>query len=72
MRRTLLVSIILVALSVQACSLRQMYEGVKQGRINECSKTQDFDRARCLEDTGESYDDYKRKREKAVSRDSDY
>ena len=72
MRLTLLISVILVAVSIQACSLRQVYEGVKQARVNECSKTQDFDRSRCLENTPESYDEYQRKRDEASSRDSDY
>ena len=62
---------ILVAVSVQACSQRAWYEGVKQGHRNECNKAPPSEREECLRIMdNDSYDEYQRKKQEETKKDN--
>ena len=61
---------ILMALSVQACSQRLWYEGLKQSQRNECYKAPPSESEECLRNMdNDSYDKYQRKRQKEIKKD---
>jgi len=62
---------ILMAVSVQACTQRAWYEGVKQSRRNECNKAPPSEREECLRTMdNDSYDEYQRKRQEEIKKDN--
>ena len=63
---------ILMAISVQACTQRAWYEGLKQSHRNECNKEPPSAREECLKATNsDSYDEYQRKRQKEIKKDNE-
>jgi hypothetical protein len=56
-------SIGIMMIFLQGCSTRMWYDGFKMAQANECSKLQDKERERCLQDAGVSYDQYQRERQ---------
>jgi len=61
----------LMVISVQACSQRLWYEGLKQSHRNECNKEPPSAREECLKaTTSDSYDEYQRKRQEEINKDN--
>jgi hypothetical protein len=61
--------IILVMIFLQGRSCRQWYDGLKLVQTSECSKLQDNEREKCLQDAGISYDQYQRERQEPLKKD---
>ena len=49
-----------------ACTGRQAYEGIQQGKRNECLKLPLSRQAECIESANMSYEEYERRRKEAV------
>ena len=50
-----------------ACTGRQAYDGIQQGKRVECQRLPLSQQARCLEDANISYDEYERRRKEALA-----
>jgi len=71
MKRILYFVAMLMVISVQACSQRLWYEGLKQSHRNECNKEPPSAREECLKaTTSDSYDEYQRKRQEEINKDN--
>jgi hypothetical protein len=71
MKRIVYFVAVLMVISVQACSQRLWYEGLKQSHRNECNKEPPSAREECLrETTSDSYDEYQRKRQEEINKDN--
>lgn len=59
------VVLIMVALGISGCSFteRGVYDGIRQGQINECNQMPSGQRARCMEQITGEYEEYRRQRE---------
>jgi hypothetical protein len=60
--RTLLFCAASVVL-LQACSTRQVYDGLQAGQRNACQRYAEPDRARCLASNDLDYERYRRERD---------
>jgi hypothetical protein len=56
--------ILLLMLSLQACSSRQAYEAMQTRERNECLKVPESQYQECMERASQSYDEFNRDREK--------
>jgi len=56
-------TILLLLISLQACSSRQAYEAMQMRERNECLKVPESQYDECMERADESYDTYKQNRE---------
>ncbi|MEE4190916.1 MAG: hypothetical protein V2I66_05025 [Halieaceae bacterium] len=65
----ILAPMLLIAGSIAAfpgCSNKAVYEAVQQSNKHECEKNQESVRERCMEQLGESYEDYERSRQEIL------
>lgn len=64
-QRSALLMLMAATFTVAGCmfSERGMYEGMKQGKINECNHLPHRQRENCLKQLPGDYDEYKRQRE---------
>lgn len=53
----------LVLASAQACSTRQVYDGLQAGARNACQRYPEPDRSRCLAANDTDYEKYRRERD---------
>jgi len=58
--------LILLTISIQACSSRQMYDSMQYNKKFECISVPSSDYDECIERANESYDKYKQKRDEAI------
>lgn len=59
---------VLAAITASACTQQAWYEGIKQSQRQECYKAPPGEREECLKALeGESYDEYRRERQKLMS-----
>ena len=62
---------ILMAVSIQACTQRLWYEGLKQSHRSECNKAPPSARDECLKATNsDGYDEYQKKRQEEIKKDN--
>jgi NAD(P)-dependent dehydrogenase (short-subunit alcohol dehydrogenase family) len=50
-----------------SCTAQQTYEGMQQGKRNECAKLPQSQQAQCLEEANISYAEYQRRRRQAMT-----
>lgn len=66
MRHSTVISVVLTALLMQACSSQQLYGTGQEMQRNECRKIVDMqEQRRCLTHANMSHDEYKRQSEAA-------
>jgi hypothetical protein len=61
------VSVGIGTLLLCACTARQAYEGVQEGKRHECARLSQSQQASCLEEANISYDEYQRRRREATA-----
>jgi len=64
MAKNFLFTGLLLVLAISACSSRQAYEAMQTRERNECLKVPESQYQECMERASQSYDEFKRAREK--------
>lgn len=67
MKYKTLLLILGIAVSVSACSNRQLYNAVQENRKAKCDELPDVPRAECLEQYLQSYEEYERGRREVLA-----
>jgi hypothetical protein len=62
-------SIVAALCFLPGCSRQMWYTGLRQVQAGECSKLQDNEREKCMQDAGMSYNRYQRERQDAFDQD---
>ena len=58
---------LMIAGAVWGCSARQAYDGLQQGRRNECLRLPQSQQSQCLKQANISFEEYERQRREAVA-----
>jgi hypothetical protein len=57
---------VLAVATLCACTAHQAYDGIQQGKRNECARLPQSQQAECIDDANVSFEEYQRRRKQAT------